>query len=95
MMDFEWHARAACANSWPEVDMVSMGQGHSPIPLILRFCDNCEVVRECAACACAMPDAAQGIWGGVYLPDVRANARQRVVRKQGFATLRAKVGSGA
>lgn len=83
-LKWKWQDDAACMAAWPAVDMVNIGQGKSPAPLIAEFCDNCPVIAECAEFALSRPEEMVGIWGGVLLrPNKKAH-------RQDVTALRAK-----
>ena len=66
--DEKWREQAACANTFPAVDMLSMPIGEHATTLIEEYCAICPVVLECGEYALSNRKDIIGIWGGCYVP---------------------------
>ena len=90
VLDLEWQQDAACYNTYPSVDMLTMQMLYQAEPLIERYCHNCRTMAECAAFGLEMGGDIVGIWGGEFIPIAGSNDRGRNRRRKGIASLRAK-----
>jgi hypothetical protein len=66
--DEKWREQAACANTYPQVDMMLCATYQEARALIKEYCAICPVILECGEYALSKSRETIGIWGGCYVP---------------------------
>ena len=89
----DWMADARCHDTWPALDMITIGSGYEPEPIIEEYCDHCPVVVQCGQLALATWGETMGIWGGVYIPGTNGSrtGHSTKTRRKARAELEAKL----
>ncbi|OKI47269.1 WhiB family transcriptional regulator [Micromonospora sp. CB01531] len=72
----EWHERALCRQTDPDLFFPEKGSGLSSLRQARRICARCEVRTECREDAIAR-DERFGVWGGTSEAERRGMRRAR------------------